>query len=203
MSKKTKVLVSGFEPFGGASLNPSQLLVNSLKETEFEGIELSSVVLPVEFKRSAEMLLQKVSEVKPEVVIAFGQAEGRTAITPERIAINRADARIPDNAGDQPRNQLIDANGDDGYFSTLPIEKMVEVMKSEGCPAEISLSAGAFLCNNIFYVLQEKLKDTGVRSGFVHLPLITQQRPEFPKKFTMKLEDMKRAAIAAIKACVN
>ena len=203
MSKQIKVLVSGFEPFGGASLNPSQLLVNSLEVNEIEGIDLSTVVLPVEFKRSAEMLLQKVSEVQPKVVIAFGQAEGRTAITPERIAINLADARIPDNSGDQPRNQLIDANGDDGYFSTLPIEKMVEAIKSEGYPAEISLSAGAFLCNNIFYVLQKELKDTGVRSGFVHLPLITQQSSEFPEKFTMELEDMKRAAIAAIKACVS
>ena len=135
MTAKTKVLVSGFEPFGGAKLNPSQLLVSELSKLEFESIELSTIVLPVEFERAAAILLRTVKEQKPEVVIAFGQAEGRTAITPEKIAINFDDARIPDNSGDQRKNKLIDQKGHDGYFTTLPIEKMVEAMTAKGFPA--------------------------------------------------------------------
>ena len=145
MTTKTKVLVSGFEPFGGAKLNPSELLVHELNKIEFNEIELSTVILPVEFDRAVDVLLRKVKELKPEIVIAFGQAEGRTAITPEKIAINLDDARIPDNSGDQRKNQVIDEGGSDGYFSTLPIEAMVDAMKAVGYPAEISLSAGAFV----------------------------------------------------------
>ena len=203
MTTKTKVLVSGFEPFGGAKLNPSELLVRELRRIEFENIQLSTIVLPVEFDRAAELLLRTVKELNPKVVIAFGQAEGRTAITPEKIAINLDDARIPDNSGDQRKNVLIDEEGNDGYFSTLPIEKMVEAIKASGYPAEISLSAGAFVCNHIFYSLQKELRDSDIRSGFVHLPLVAEQSDEFPGKFTMELSEMVSAARAAIIAAVN
>lgn len=203
MTTKTKVLVSGFEPFGGAKLNPSELLVHELKKIEFSDIELSTIVLPVEFDRAAKILLNTVKEQNPEVVIAFGQAEGRTAITPEKIAINLDDARIPDNSGDQRKNKLIDENGRDGYFSTLPVEEMIEAMKAAGYPAEISLSAGAFVCNHVFYSLQRELQGSGIRSGFVHLPLVTEQSAEFPDKFTMPLNEMVSAARAALIAAAN
>ena len=203
MATKTTVLVSGFEPFGGAKLNPSELLVAELKRIEFEKIELSTVILPVEFDRASEILLRAVRELKPAVVIAFGQAEGRTAINPEKVAINLDDARIPDNAGDRRENQVIDEGGKDRYLSTLPIEAMVEAMKSGGYPAEISLSAGAFVCNHIFYALQKELQGSGIRSGFVHLPLVSQQAAEFPGKFTMELNEMVKAAKAAIEAAAN
>ena len=203
MTTKTKVLVSGFEPFGGAKLNPSELLVRELRRIEFDNIQLSTIVLPVEFDRAAELLLRTVKEQNPKVVIAFGQAEGRTAITPEKIAINLDDARIPDNSGDQRKNKLIDEEGNDGYFSTLPIEKMVEAIKAGGYPAETSLSAGAFVCNHIFYSLQKELRDSDIRSGFVHLPLVAEQSDEFPGKFTMELSEMVSAARAAIIAAVN
>ena len=203
MTTKTKVLVSGFEPFGGAKLNPSELLVRELRRIEFDNIQLSTIVLPVEFDRAAELLLRTVKELNPKVVIAFGQAEGRTAITPEKIAINLDDARIPDNSGEQRKNKLIDEEGNDGYFSTLPIEKMVEAIKASGYPAEISLSAGAFVCNHIFYSLQKELRDSDIRSGFVHLPLVAEQSDEFPGEFTMELSEMVSAARAAIIAAVN
>ncbi|NCX40811.1 MAG: pyroglutamyl-peptidase I, partial [Burkholderiaceae bacterium] len=180
MATITKVLISGFEPFGGAKLNPSELLVAELKRIEFKNLELSTVILPVEFDRASDVLLRKVNELKPEMVVAFGQAEGRTAITPEKIAINLDDARIPDNSGDQRKNQVIDKGGSDGYFSTLPVEAMVDAMKAVGYPAEISLSAGAFVCNHVFYSLQRALIGTGIRSGFVHLPLVNEQAAEFP-----------------------
>ena len=203
MTTKTKVLVSGFEPFGGAKLNPSELLVAQLSTIEFEKIELSTVILPVEFDRAVDVLLRKVKELKPEIVIAFGQAEGRTAITPEKIAINLDDARIPDNSGDERKNQVIDKGGSDGYFSTLPVEAMVDAMKAVGYPAEISLSAGAFVCNHVFYSLQRALIGTGIRSGFVHLPLVNEQAAEFPGKFTMELSAMVNAAKAAIIAAAD
>ena len=203
MTTKTKVLVSGFEPFGGAKLNPSKLLVVELKRIEFENLELSTVILPVEFDRASEILLRAIREEKPAVVIAFGQAEGRTAINLEKVAINLDDARIPDNAGDQRENQVIDESGNDEYFSTLPIEAMVEAIKAGGYPAEISLSAGAFVCNHIFYGLQKELRGSGIRSGFVHLPLVSQQAAEFPGKFTMELNEMVKAAKAAIEAAAN
>ena len=198
MAEKSKVLISGFKPFGGATLNPSELLVNVLERDQIPGVELFTVILPVEFDRSAEILLEKVKQIQPDLVIAFGQAEGRTAINPEKIAINLDDARIPDNSGDERKDVVIDKNGSDSYVTTLPIEMMVDAMKRAGYPAEISLSAGTFVCNHIFYKLQKILSGSNIRSGFVHLPLVTEQSSEFPGKFTMDLEDMVSATKAAI-----
>ena len=198
MAEKSKVLISGFKPFGGATLNPSELLVNVLERDQIPGVELFTVILPVEFDRSAEILLEKVKQIQPNLVIAFGQAEGRTAINPEKFAINLDDARIPDNSGDERKDVVIDKNGSDSYVTTLPIEMMVDAMKRAGYPAEISLSAGAFVCNHIFYKLQKTLSGSNIRSGFVHLPLVTEQSSEFPGKFTMDLKDMVSATKAAI-----
>ena len=198
MAEKSKVLISGFKPFGGATLNPSELLVNVLERDQIPGVELFTVILPVEFDRSAEILLEKVKQIQPDLVIAFGQAEGRTAINPEKFAINLDDARIPDNSGDERKDVVIDKNGSDSYVTTLPIEMMVDAMKRAGYPADISLSAGAFVCNHIFYKLQKTLGGSNIRSGFVHLPLVTEQSSEFPGKFTMDLKNMVSATKAAI-----
>jgi pyroglutamyl-peptidase len=203
MAEKSKVLISGFKPFGGATLNPSELLVNVLERDQISGVELFAVVLPVEFDRSAEILLEKVKQIQPDIVIAFGQAEGRTAINPEKIAINLDDARIPDNSGDERNKVVIDKNGLDSYVTTLPIENMVDAMKRAGYPAEISLSAGTFVCNHIFYKLQKILIGSNIRSGFVHLPLVTEQSSEFPGKFTMQLSEMVSATRVAIIAAAN
>jgi len=132
MAEKSKVLISGFKPFGGATLNPSELLVNVLERDQIPGVELFTVILPVEFDRSAEILLEKVKQIQPDLVIAFGQAEGRTAINPEKFAINLDDARIPDNSGDERKDVVIDKNGSDSYVTTLPIEMMVDAMKRAG-----------------------------------------------------------------------
>ena len=203
MAEKSKVLISGFKPFGGATLNPSELLVNVLERDQISGVELFTVVLPVEFDRSAEILLEKVKQIQPDIVIAFGQAEGRTAINPEKIAINLDDARIPDNSGDERKKVVIDENGSDSYVTTLPIENMVDAMKRAGYLAEISLSAGTFVCNHIFYKLQKILIGSNIRSGFVHLPLVTEQSSEFPGKFTMQLSEMVSATRVAIIAAAN
>ena len=198
LGEKRKVLLSGFEPFGASRLNPSQLLVEALSQSPIDGVELAIIVLPVEFERATELLLAKIKDFNPDVVIAFGQAEGRKAITPEKIAINLDNARMADNSGDQRQNRAIDPHGNDGYFTTLPVEKMIEAITSAGIPAEPSLSAGTFVCNHVFYQLQKALKDTETKSGFVHVPLVLEQSPEFPGQPTMALEELVRGARAAI-----
>jgi pyroglutamyl-peptidase len=190
----TKILVSGFEPFATSSLNPSSEIVKALK-----GDDLVSAILPVVFGQASSQLKELIDLHKPTAVLCLGQAEGRSAMTPERIAINLDDARIPDNAGNQPKEQKIIANGADGYFSTLPIEQIVTSMKAAGIPASISLSAGTFVCNHIFYVLQDYLKDSSITSGFMHVPLMDEQRKEFPTLPTMPIKQM----IAGVEIALN
>lgn len=194
----TRVLITGFEPLGNSKLNPSALLVERLDKERIPGVELHSIVLPVEFDRSVQILLQKIEECRPDFVVSFGQAEGRTGITPEKVAINFDDARIPDNSGDQRKNKKIDENGPDAYFSTLPVERMVEAIKSEGIVSALSLSAGAFVCNHLFYEVQRALQGSAIKSVFIHLPLIPEQSDEFPGQPTLDLSLMVRGAKAAI-----
>jgi pyroglutamyl-peptidase len=193
-----KVLITGFEPFGGSRLNPSELLVTALQKVVIPGVHLETLVLPVEYERSTKILLEKIMELKPDVVMAFGQAEGRKAITPEKIAINLDNARIADNSGVKRENQAIDSQGNDGYFTTLPIERIVEAISRVGVPVELSLSAGAFVCNHLFYELQKFTKDTAIQSGFIHIPLVTEQSSEFPGQPTLALEELVQGARAAI-----
>ena len=181
----SKILVTGFEPFATSSLNPSAEIVKALK-----GDDLVTAILPVVFGQASAQLRELIDLHKPSAVLCLGQAEGRSAMTPERIAINLDNARIADNAGNQPLEQKITADGPDGYFSTLPIEKMVASMKAAGIPASISLSAGTFVCNHIFYVLQDYLKDSSVKSGFMHVPLMDEQRKEYPTLPTMPIRQM-------------
>ena len=198
MSIERRVLISGFEPFGGSILNSSQLVVEAISKESFTGLELFTVILPVDFGKAADVLLSKVKEIDPEIIIAFGQTEGRKALTPEKIAINLDSARIPDNAGELRVNKVIIEKGADGYFSTLPIEKMVKAVKECGLESEVSLSAGAFLCNHIFYHLQHKLLESGVKSGFVHLPLVNEQIAQYPNQPSWALKDLIQGVKAAI-----
>jgi pyroglutamyl-peptidase len=188
------ILVTGFEPFATSSLNPSGEIVNALI-----GDDLVTAILPVVFGQASAQLRELIDLHKPSAVLCLGQAEGRSMITPERIAINLDEARIPDNAGNQPKEQKIIAGGADGYFSTLPIEQMVTSMKAAGIPASISLSAGTFVCNHIFYVMQDYLKDSSISSGFMHVPLMDEQRKEFPTLPTMPIKQM----IAGVEVALN
>jgi pyroglutamyl-peptidase len=183
-----KVLLTGFEPFGEAALNPSGEIVKQIS-----GDNIVTAILPVAYTRSAAVLLALIEEHKPDVVISLGQAEGRTQITPERIAINLDDARLADNEGMLRSDLPIIVGGPTAYESTLPIKEFVDAINASGVPAAVSLSAGAFLCNHIFYVVQDKLKGTKVRSGFVHVPLMDEQAEEFPGLPTMPLDQMVRA----------
>jgi len=198
-----KLLLTGFEPFGGASFNPSGAVVEAISIDGVEGAEIVTAILPVEFKRSAAMLLELISSNKPDVVISLGQAEGRDFIGPEQVAINLADARIADNAGVKLENQLLNEAAADGYFSTLPIRSIVEAISSLGISAKISYSAGAFICNEIFFTAQSVLQGSSVMSGFIHLPLAPNQAAEFPGLPTMAIEDQVRAIKEAIKVSIN
>ena len=189
----TKVLLTGFEPFGTATSNPSGEIVKQIS-----GDNIVTAILPVAYAGSAERLLELIAEHNPDVVICLGQAEGRTQITPEKIAINLDDARLPDNAGVQRSDVKILDNGPDAYFTTLPVKEMVDAAKTAGVPASVSLSAGAFLCNHVFYVAQNKFAGTKVRSGFVHVPLMDSQAPEFPGMPTMPLDQMVKAVRAML-----
>lgn len=191
----TKVLLTGFEPFGKATLNPSGEIVKQIS-----GDNIIAAILPVAYAQSAEALLALVEKHKPDVVVSLGQAEGRTHITPERIAINLDDARLADNEGVMRNDLPILVGGPVAYESTLPIKAIVEAIKAEGIPAAVSLSAGAFLCNHIFYVMQSKFAGTSVRSGFVHVPLMDEQAGEFPGLPTMPLDQMVKAVRIMLEA---
>ncbi len=189
----TTILLTGFGPFGTATSNPSGEIVKQIS-----GENIVTAILPVAYAQSAEHLLALIVEHKPDVVICLGQAEGRTHITPEKVAINLDDARLADNEGVLRSDVKILEDGPDAYFTTLPVKDMVEAMKAKGIPAALSLSAGAFLCNHVFYVAQNKFAGTAVRSGFVHVPLMDSQAPEFPGLPTMPLDQMVTAVRAML-----
>jgi pyroglutamyl-peptidase len=189
----TKILLTGFEPFGTASANPSGEIMKQIS-----GDNIVTAILPVTYTRSAERLMQLIAEHNPDVVICFGQAEGRTQITPEKIAINLDDARLADNDGVLRSDEKILDNGPDAYFTTLPVKEFAAAITAKGIPSSVSLSAGAFLCNHVFYVAQNELAGTKVRSGFVHVPLMDSQAPEFPGMPTMPLEQMVTAVRAML-----
>ena len=142
--------------------------------------------------------MKLISEVKPDVVISLGQAEGRTQITPERVAVNLDDARIADNSGKILIDRPIVNGGPAAYFSTLPVKEIVDAITVVGVPATQSFSAGTFVCNHIFYHLQHSLNGTNIKSGFIHVPLMTEQAGEFPNLFTLPLTNMVNGIIAAI-----
>ena len=183
-----KVLLTGFEPFHNATSNPSNEILKTLNTEEIPG--LFTATLPVEFGTSWNLLKELIEKVEPDFVVALGQAEGRNHITPERIAINLEDARIPDNAGNQPRNKAIVEGGADGLFSTLPIEQIVELLDKAKIPVAVSLSAGSYVCNHLFYALQDYCRTSDIKSGFIHVPLMDSQAMEFPGLPTLPLEIM-------------
>lgn len=185
------VLLTGFEPFHKASHNPTQVVVQEIEKLSLPGV--TTRVLPVVFNDSSRILLDLIDEINPDVVISLGQAEGRTQITPEKIAVNLDDARIEDNAGNQPSNAPVVTGGADGLFSTLPVNDIINRLKSVGIPAAISMSAGTFVCNHIFYAMQHHCLGRGIQSGFIHVPLMEVQASEFPGLPTMPLDQMIKA----------
>lgn len=189
-----RVLMTGFEPFNNGKLNPSEQIVLRINKDDVPGAQIITKVLPVGYSESARELLALVEEHQPDAVINFGQAEGRTAITVERFAVNMDDASIADNFGVTRIDQKIHPGTPTAYETTLPLKELVAAIKAEGVPAAVSLSAGTFVCNHIFYELQNALVGKNILSGFVHVPLMSEQQEEFPGLFTMRIEQMVLAA---------
>jgi pyroglutamyl-peptidase len=198
-----RVLLTGFEPFAGASLNPSEQIVNSLKSRQIAGVELHTAVLPVVFTESSELLRHLIKLHNPDVVICLGQAEGRREISFERVAINLDDARLADNAGRTVTDQPIDDGGPEAKFTTLPVKEMVAAVRAEGIAAGLSTTAGTFVCNHIFYAMQHALAETAVLSGFIHVPLMTEQAADFTGLPTMPLDQQVRAIEIAIRVAAG
>lgn len=180
------VLLTGFEPFDGQLINPSQEIARSLHGEVIHRHAVVGALLPCVFGRAIAELGIQIERTQPELVICLGQAGGRKAITPERVAINVDDARIADNAGRQPVDRPVVRGAPAAYWSTLPIKAIVSQLLAQGIPAEVSQSAGTFVCNHVFYGLMHTLAgDSGRRGGFIHVPWLRGQgRP------AMRLEQM-------------
>lgn len=172
-----KILITGFEPFGKSAINPSQILVEEAPETLPGGIELVKTILPVKKTDGPQTLISALDHHQPEAVLCFGVAEGRPVISLERIAVNLMDYRIPDNAGLTMQDQLIIPDGPAAFFSTLPLRAMQDALQTNNIPSQLSLTAGSFLCNQVFYTLMHHLATQGlaIPAGFIHLPACPEQ----------------------------
>jgi len=184
------VLLTGFEAFGGESVNPSWRVAQALHGRTLGEAQVHAVQLPCVFGRALDELDAALRATSPVLVLALGQAAGRAELSLERVAINVDDARIPDNAGRQPIDEPVLPGGAAAHFSTLPIKAIVAALRAAGIPAAVSQSAGTFVCNHVFYGLQQRLAGSGVRSGFMHLPLLPEQALERPDMPSLPLETM-------------
>ena len=199
-----KVLITGFDPFGGESINPAWEAVKVIKD-EIAGAEIVKMQIPTVVGKSIAKIYDKMKEINPDIVIAVGQAGGRFGVTPERVAINVTDARIPDNEGNQPIDEPIFADGDAAYFSNLPVKAMVQEIKNAGYPTSLSNTAGTYICNHvmygILYYIQKEFPN--VRGGFIHVPFAASQVVNKPNTPSMAIADITAAIEAAIKAAVE
>ena len=199
-----KLLLTAFSPFGGEKINPSLEAVKLVKDKILE-TDIIKLEVPTVFGKSIKIVADTIEKEKPDYVLCIGQAGGRYGITPERVAINIDDARIPDNEGNQPIDRPIFADGEPAYFSNLPVKAMVEEIRKEGLPASLSNSAGTYVCNHlmygVLYTLSKKFKE--VKGGFIHVPFVPEQTVDKPDKPSMSLADIVRGLEAAIKATVE
>lgn len=198
----TKVLVTGFDPFGGDAMNPAFEAVKLMPDM-INDATIIKLEVPTVFKKSIDVLKEAIAKEKPEVVVCVGQAGGRFDVTPERVAINQDDARIPDNEKNQPIDVPIFEDGDTAYFSKLPIKAMVATMREGGVPASVSNSAGTFVCNHIMYgllyLIDKEFPD--IRGGFIHVPFATEQvidRPNSPSLTLEQIAEGLRLSVVAI-----
>lgn len=188
-----KLLITGFEPFGGEEINPSWEAVSRLPDRIGE-YDLTKLCIPVIFGKSAEIIINKANEIQPDVILSIGQAGGRNAITPEFLGINLRHATIPDNAGNSPKDEPIVKDGANAYFSTLPVRKISDAIRAEGVPSQVSYSAGAYVCNDVIYTLLAHFENSKTKVGFLHIPYCAEQN----KEPFMQLDDIIKGLTIAI-----
>ena len=192
-----KLLITGFEPFGGEEINPSWEAVSRLPD-EIGGYALTKQLIPVVFGKSAECVIKKASELVPDVILCIGQAGGRKGVTPEAVAINLRDTPSPDNAGLLQQNVPVIPGSPDAYFATVPVRDMVKAIQAISIPASLSLSAGAYVCNDVLYTLLHHFHSTDTKVGFIHVPYLPEQAKEGVP--SLPLPDIVNALSAAISA---
>lgn len=194
-----KILITGFEPFGGEKINPAYEVVKNLDK--IDGVELIKLEIPTVFQKAPKLIFDKIEEVKPDAVISIGQAGGRTSITPEVIGVNLRDASMDDNEGNRPINELIFEDGEDGLFSTIGVRDIVDNIKNAGIPAELSYTAGTFVCNDVLYSVLYYIKKNNldIKTGFIHVPFILEQVIDKRNTPSMTLENIIKGIEIAIK----
>lgn len=199
-----KILVTGFDPFEDEPINPSWEAVRRLPDRVGEA-EVVTLEIPTVFGKSAAVVHDAVREHRPDVVVCVGQAGGRFAVSPERVAINVDDGRIPDNEGKQPIDEPIQPDGPAAYFSSLPVKAMVTAMREAGVPAVVSNTAGTYICNHIMYQVLHMIdrEFPQMRGGFVHVPYAPQQVVDKPGAPSLSIEDMTTALEAGLGAIVS
>jgi pyroglutamyl-peptidase len=195
------VLLTGFDPFDGALVNPSWLAVRALNNRQIGGRRIVAAQLPTVFGASLRRLETLLDQLRPELVICVGQAGGRSALSLERVAINVDDAPIPDNAGDQPVDRPVTPDAPAAYFSSLPVKAALAALRREGLPAEVSQTAGTFVCNHVFFGLMHRLAThpglRHARGGFVHVPWLPEQGTP-----AMALDDVVRGLRIVVRAAL-
>ena len=200
-----KVLVTGFDPFGGEAVNPAFEAVKLLPD-EIAGAEIIKLEIPTVFSKCGPAVEESIKKYEPDVVINVGQAGGRSCVTIEQVAINLAEARIPDNAGEQPSDEPVQAEGAPAYYATIPVKAIVKNIRDHGIPCHIPYSAGTYVCNCVMYEVlhMAETKYTNLRAGFIHVPFAAQQAVEKPNGTPfMSLEMIAQAIEYAIEATVK
>ena len=190
-----KLLITGLDPFGGACVNPAWQAVKLLPE-RIGDFEVHKLEIPTVFGKAAERVAEKASQIHPDVILCIGQAGGRSAVTPERIAVNIRDAKITDNEGNQPQGEFCVPDGPAAYFSTVPVMEMAQAIRDAGIPGTVSNSAGAFVCNDTLYCLLHRYAGTEVKVGFIHVPYAPEQGEP-----SLAVEHTASALEAAIRVC--
>ena len=189
-----RLLITGFDPFGGATVNPAWQAVRLLPE-RIGDFEVHKLGIPTVFGKGAALTAEAAEAIRPHVILCIGQAGGRDAVTPERIAVNIRDARIADNEGNQPQGEFCVPDGPAAYFSTVPVAEMAQAIRDAGISGTVSNSAGAFVCNDTLYCLLHRYAGTGTRVGFIHVPYAPEQGEP-----SMAVERTAKALEAAISA---
>lgn len=176
-----KILITGFDPFGGENINPAFEAVKRLPD-QINGADIIKVEIPTVFVKGGEVLRASVKKYQPDVTICIGQAGGRSGVTVEKVAINLMEARIEDNEGQKPMGKPIYEQGENAYFATIPVKAIVKKIKDQGIPSSVSYTAGTFVCNDVMYRLLYMIKNEypNMRGGFIHVPYLTEQVVNLP-----------------------